>query len=143
MKVSVKVEGFAAIEAAVSEENAKKLIDCAIAILKEERETLGMREIKPDVSCGTYSGMLVIQCSHCGKYVSLSTKKPIDIYKCECGHTTELGQMRKAVARCECGKIWNMKTNIQRDGFEFKCLSCGTPIDLELNRKTNEYGNIR
>lgn len=143
MKVSIKVEGFASIETTASAENAKKLVDFAIEILKDESAAFGDDEIKGNYSHSTYSGMLVVQCDHCGKEKAFSTKKPIGAYKCECGHVTELREMRKAVAICECGKMWNMKTNVQKDRFEFECLSCGTPIDLELNRRTNEYGNMR
>ena len=37
---------------------------------------------------------------------------------------------------------YKYKTNITDETFEYNCLNCGSPVDLELNSRRNTYVTI-
>ena len=89
-----------------------------------------------------YRGFLLIKCKHCGKIKGFCAKTPISEFTCGCGEKTELYSLKPAHLHCKCGSNWKYKTNITDEAFDYNCLNCGSPIDLELNSRRNTYVTI-
>lgn len=89
-----------------------------------------------------YRGFLLIKCEHCGKIKGFCAKTPISEFTCDCGEKTELYDLKPAHLHCKCGSNWKYKTNITDETFDYNCLNCGSPVDLELNSRRNTYVTI-
>lgn len=89
-----------------------------------------------------YKGFLLIKCEHCGKIRGFCAKTPITEHRCECGGRTKLHDLKSAYLKCKCGGQYKYKTNITDETFEYNCLNCGSPVDLELNGRRNTYTTI-
>lgn len=85
---------------------------------------------------------MLIKCEHCGKLKGFCAKTPITEFTCECGEKTELHDLKVAHLHCKCGSNWKYKTNVTDDTFDYNCLNCGSPVDLELNNRRNTYVTI-
>ncbi len=89
-----------------------------------------------------YRGFLLIKCKHCGKIKGFCTKNPISEFTCECGGKTELHDLKPAFLKCKCGSQYKYKTNITAETFDYNCLHCGSPVDMELNSRRNTYVTV-
>lgn len=89
-----------------------------------------------------YKGFLLIKCKHCGKIKGFCAKTPIKEFSCECGGKTELHDLKMAHLHCKCGSNWKYKTNVTEEKFEYNCLNCGSPVDMELNSRRNTFITI-
>lgn len=89
-----------------------------------------------------YKGFLMIKCEKCGAVKGFCAKTPISEYKCECGGKTKLHDLKMVHLHCKCGSHFKYKTNITDERFEYNCLTCGSPVDLELNGRRNTYVTI-
>jgi hypothetical protein len=89
-----------------------------------------------------YRGFLLIKCKHCGKLKGFCAKNNITEYTCDCGEKTELHDLKPAFLKCKCGGDYKYKTNATDERFEYNCLSCGSPVDMELNSRRNTYVTI-
>ena len=43
---------------------------------------------------------------------------------------------------CKCGKEAKYRTNITSETYEVKCLQCGQPVDICLNRRVTAYVTV-
>ena len=68
--------------------------------------------------------------------------KPISHYFCDCGEKTALHDLKMVHLKCKCGSQYNYRTNITDKVFDFPCLKCGNPVDLELNKRGDTYVTI-
>ena len=102
----------------------------------EEKQPEETRE--PD----EYRGFLLIKCEKCGKIKGFCTKTTTSRHRCECGHLTELKDLKRAYLECKCGGHYKYNTNITDDVFDFPCLNCGSPVDMELNKRRNTYVTV-
>ena len=89
-----------------------------------------------------YRGFLYIECEKCGKTKGFCVKHSITHHQCECGHKTELRNLLPAHVRCECDKRFTYHTNVQSNVFTIDCLSCGSPVDMELGAKAKAFVTI-
>lgn len=89
-----------------------------------------------------YKGFLMIKCEKCGEIKGFCAKTPIREYKCGCGGRTKLHDLKMVHLHCKCGSHFKYKTNITDERFEHNCLTCGSPVDLELNGRRNTYVTI-
>lgn len=89
-----------------------------------------------------YKGFLLIKCEKCGKIKGFCSKHSLRYHECECGHRTELGDMRPLHLHCKCGSHYKYQTNVQDAELAYRCLNCGSPVDLELNGRRNAYVTI-
>lgn len=89
-----------------------------------------------------YKGFLIIRCEQCGEIRAFCAKTPITRNTCKCGHTTELHGLKPFHLKCKCGSTFNYRTNVTDSKFEWPCLNCGSPVDLELNRRGDTYVTI-
>lgn len=89
-----------------------------------------------------YRGFLLIKCKHCGKIKGFCAKNSISEFTCECGGKTELHDLKPAFLKCKCGNQYKYKTNITAEKFDYNCLHCGSPVDMELNSRRNTYVTI-
>lgn len=89
-----------------------------------------------------YKGFLMIKCDKCGTVKGFCAKTPISEYKCDCGGKTKLHGLKMVHLHCKCGSHFKYKTNITDERFEYNCLTCGSPVDLELNGRRNTYVTI-
>lgn len=90
----------------------------------------------------TYKGFMYVECEKCGVLKGFCVKQPITYHKCECGHKTELRDLRPAFVQCECSKRFKYRTNIQSESFTINCLNCGSPVDMELGSKSNAFVSV-
>lgn len=90
----------------------------------------------------SYKGFLFIRCEACGKERGYNSKYPMTFHKCECGHRTDLHDLKPVHLYCKCGSQYKYKTNISDPQFTMNCLSCGAPVDLELNSRGTAYVTI-
>lgn len=90
----------------------------------------------------SYKGFLLLRCEKCGKVKAFCAKFPMTYHQCECGHRTELHDLKPVHAHCECGGNYSYKTNVQDEQFSINCIDCQSPIDLELNSRRNTYITI-
>lgn len=92
---------------------------------------------------GKYTGFLLIRCEECGDVRGFCSKKPIDTYICnECGHQTQLANMRAAYLDCECGRHFKYMTNETSEVITWNCLDCGREIDAMLNSRRTAYTTV-
>lgn len=89
-----------------------------------------------------YKGFLLIRCEECGKLKGFCAKQPISEYRCDCGHTTKLHDLKAAHLKCKCGSQFTYNTNINDEQFDYPCLHCGSPVDLALNRRGDTYVTV-
>ncbi len=89
-----------------------------------------------------YKGFLLVKCESCGKVRGFCSKSPVTHFTCNCGHYTELHDLRTVRLRCKCGSAFTYRTNITEERFDFPCLNCGNPVDLELNKHGTAYDTI-
>ena len=93
---------------------------------------------------GPYKGFLLIKCEHCGEIKAFCAKKEIFGYRCDsCKETTPLENLRPMYLRCKCGKEFRYKTNLAEEAFSHKCIECGAPVDLVLNKRKTAYVTVR
>ena len=97
----------------------------------------------PAVKPRKYSGFLHLRCAHCGEVKTFCAKVPIERYICGCGKKTLLGELHKIGFQCECGKWYEYRTNLADEIITMNCFACGSPVDLEWNRKCREYTKMR
>lgn len=90
----------------------------------------------------SYKGFLLVKCEKCGKLRGFCAKAPAMSSRCECGHRTELHDLKPAFLKCKCGSQFKYKTNITDEVFDFPCLQCGNPVDLQLNKRGDAYVTI-
>lgn len=90
----------------------------------------------------TYKGFMYVECEKCGVLKGFCVKQPITYHKCECGHKTELRNLRPALVKCECNSKFKYHTNIQSESFTINCLHCGSPVDMELGSKSNAFVSV-
>lgn len=102
----------------------------------EQREQQGEQEPEE------YKGFLMIKCEKCGEIKGFCAKTPISEYRCQCGGKTKLRNLKMVHLHCKCGSYFKYKTNITDERFEYNCLTCGSPVDLELNGRRNTYVTI-
>lgn len=50
--------------------------------------------------------------------------------------------MKPAFLKCKCGGQFKYKTNATEEVFDFPCLKCGNPVDLQLNKRGDAYVTI-
>lgn len=90
-----------------------------------------------------YKGFLMIQCEDCGKVRGFYAKNPQSVYYCECGCQTKLKGLRPMYPKCvKCGNTFKYMTNIEQSHIEYSCLDCGSPIDLELNKRGDTFVTV-
>lgn len=89
-----------------------------------------------------YRGFLLIKCDRCGKVHGFCSKTAITSSRCECGQSIELRSLRPVHLKCKCGREFTYKTNITEERFDYPCLNCGSPVDLELNKRGDTYVTI-
>lgn len=90
-----------------------------------------------------YKGFLLIKCEHCGKVMGFCSKTPITSSRCDCGGRTELRGLKRAFLKCnKCGNQFKYQTNITDEVFDYSCLNCGSPVDLQLNKRGDTYVTI-
>lgn len=90
-----------------------------------------------------YTGFLLLECPHCGKIHGFCAKKPITEYTCPCGGSSEIKDLIPAYLECKCGKRFKYRTNITRQRFDYTCVNCGSPVDMELNARRTAYVTIK
>lgn len=90
-----------------------------------------------------YRGFLLIRCEHCGKLRAYCSNYPVTYHKCECGHKTDLHDLKPLYANCECGQRSYYRTNIEDLILDVNCISCGAPVAVEWNAKKKRYGTIK
>ena len=86
-----------------------------------------------------YKGFLYIECEECGKTKAFCVKQPITFHRCKCGHETDLHDLIPVHVRCECDAKFTYRTNVRSNTFTMDCLSCGSPVDMELGAKEKAY----
>lgn len=89
-----------------------------------------------------YKGFLYIECESCGKVKGYYAKYPSTYYQCKCGHRTPLRSLRMAHVHCKCGNEFRYRTNLQNQEFTISCLSCGSPVDMELGAKGTAFVTV-
>lgn len=92
-----------------------------------------------------YKGFLFIECEGCGEERRFFAKAPYTFWRCKCGHTTELQDLRPAFCECvKCGnptiKYW---TNSRKDKLVIDCKTCDAPVDLALNRQGTAWATVK
>lgn len=86
---------------------------------------------------------MLIKCEHCGKVRGFCSKTPITSSKCDCGGRTELHGLKRAFLKCsKFGNQFKYQTNITDEVFDYSCLNCGSPVDLQLNKRGDTYVTI-
>lgn len=86
-----------------------------------------------------YGGFLLIKCQSCGKVKPFCPKNKIRAHKCDCGAMTPLHDLIPAFASCLCGKRFKYMTNLTEPEFTMRCMDCGKPMHLTLNREGTAY----
>lgn len=105
---------------------------------KEEPESGEESEPKTE----GYKGFMYVECEQCGVRKGFCVKQHITFHKCECGHKTELHDLRAAHVKCECGRKFTYRTNLQSEEFTMECLHCGSPVDMELGSKGTAFVTV-
>lgn len=90
-----------------------------------------------------YTGFLYVKCEECGSAKGFCAKKPLQEYRCECGHKTPLSDLKPMHVHCECGEIFKYRTNLTDSTATMECIRCGSPVDLELHDKKGVYQTIK
>lgn len=86
-----------------------------------------------------YRGFLYIKCEKCGREKAYCAKVPTYDHRCECGHYTDLKDLKPAHVNCKCGGSFKYLTNIKDDGFSMHCLNCGSQVDMVLNGRETAF----
>ena len=86
-----------------------------------------------------FKGFLYLKCDKCGKFKGFMPKNPISRYRCNCGHTSVLKDMRVMRVDCKCGQKFKYLTNAKDSTISIDCFTCGSPIDLEYHERKQEY----
>ena len=86
-----------------------------------------------------YFGFLLIKCPRCGKIRAFYTKHPIGTYHCECGHDTELRDLRPVFHNCLCGDTLKYQTNIDEPSFTLTCNRCGRENRFNVSHSETAY----
>lgn len=86
-----------------------------------------------------YKGFLLIKCADCGDIWGFCSKAVITKAKCRCGSEITLSDLKPAYLECKCGSHYKYMTNIADEQFTYKCLNCGAPVDLALNKNGTAY----
>ena len=89
-----------------------------------------------------YRGFLYIKCPVCGKVKGFCTKSNITDHICECGHKLHLEGLKPMYVHCECGRDFKYFTNMEDESFEYQCMSCGSPVDMRINKRGTAYVNL-
>jgi hypothetical protein len=90
-----------------------------------------------------YKGFLLIECADCGKVRGFYAKNPQTVYYCDCGCQTPLESLRPMYPKCaKCGSTFKYLTNIGDPELTYNCLTCGSPIDMELNTRRDTFVNV-
>lgn len=95
-----------------------------------------------DKDQGPYRGFLLIRCEECGEVKAYCAKRETYAFRCKCGHETPLEKLRPMFVKCKCGKEFRYRTNLTDEHYTHTCLDCGSPVDLELNRRGTAYVTI-
>lgn len=90
-----------------------------------------------------YKGFLYIKCEKCGGIKGFCVKDKLKYYKCECGHKTELNDLKRLLVSCECGRFFRYQTNMTQTEFDVCCRDCGSPVAVEWNNKRKRYETMR
>ena len=90
-----------------------------------------------------YKGFLFLKCEECGKFKGFMPKSPINKYRCDCGHTTHLKDIRAMRVECKCGASFKYLTNSKDNVISIDCYNCGSPVDLEYHERKKEYVTIK
>ena len=113
----------------------------------EDNVELANEEISPEPNRQDgVTGFLYFKCEGCGHMRGLNAKSPINKYVCEkCGTVEAINpeKMKPLIAKCECGKTWVYRTQIEDQQFEVKCIVCDYPISVEYNARHNRYETIK
>lgn len=117
-------------------------IDSLFGDFRGSKTGMDKPEAQQEYEPEEYKGFLLIKCEHCGKIKGFCAKTPIRDFSCECGGKTELHDLKMAYLHCKCGSNWKYKTNVTEEKFEYNCLNCGSPVDMELNSRRNTYVTI-
>lgn len=80
--------------------------------------------VNADKDQGPYRGFLLIRCEECGEVKGYCAKRETYSF------------------RCKCGKEFRYKTNLTDQRYTHTCLDCGSPVDLEVNRRGTAYVTI-
>lgn len=111
-----------------------------MSVMHGDRERFGENESK---NLGPYKGFMIIECENCGAVKGFCAKQPTYSYKCnDCGEETPLEELRPMYMRCKCGKDYRYLTNLKTNMFTKDCISCGAPVDMELNGRKTAYVTI-
>lgn len=138
-KIEIKAEDKTAAPVVPTREKVRqhRRVDSLFGNMQATQE-----EEKEQVEPEDYKGFLMIKCEKCGTVKGFCAKTPICEYKCECGGRTKLHNLKMVHLHCKCGSHFKYKTNITDERFEYNCLECGSPVDLELNGRRNTYVTI-
>lgn len=90
----------------------------------------------------TFKGFLYLKCEKCGKHKGFMPKSPISTYRCDCGHHTEIENVKAVYAVCKCGVKFKYLTNSKDKTLTIDCINCKAPIDLEYHEKNQVYSTI-
>lgn len=137
-KIEIKAEDKAAAPVAPAREKAKphRRVDSLFGNMQATQEEKAEQEPEE------YKGFLMIKCEKCGNIKGFCAKTPISEYTCSCGGKTKLHGLKMVHLHCKCGSYFKYKTNITDERFEYNCLECGSPVDLELNSRRNTYVTV-
>lgn len=116
-------------------------------------ETVALREPAPRLpreeqkgpfrDDGPYKGFLIIRCEECGAVEAYCAKNETYAFRCRtCKAETPLERLRPVYMHCKCGEEFRYKTNIRDRMITHTCISCGAPVDMELNRRGTAYVTI-
>lgn len=106
-------------------------------------KTAEPKQPEPQREPEAYKGFLIIKCEHCGEIRAFCAKTPITQNTCKCGHATELHGLKRVFLKCnKCGNQFKYQTNITDEVFDYSCLNCGSPVDLQLNKRGDTYVTI-
>ena len=85
---------------------------------------------------------LLLKCSDCQNIRGYRVPKTNKAQTCKaCGTSIPLTNLKKAQAVCECGYVWQYRTNLTSKFEEIPCIHCGSPITMERHRN-GDYGTI-
>ena len=113
------------------------IIPPKITISKEDPKP---RESAPEAG---YKGFLYIKCEECGTTKGYCVKFPRTDHRCDCGHTTQLKDLKPLYLNCKCGEKFKYMTNLTEETHTMDCIHCGTPVDLEYHARKGVYQTIQ
>jgi endogenous inhibitor of DNA gyrase (YacG/DUF329 family) len=114
-----------------AEETAENAVDMGSSQKKQYRDD------------GPYKGFLLIRCEECGAVEAYCAKNETYAFRCrKCKAVTPLEKLRPAYMHCKCGEEFRYKTNIRDRQLSHTCISCGAPVDMEINRRGTAFVTI-